>query len=217
MNTEKLYNSSGTQFYPETHASSVISEAITGKTSVEDALTHLNNTLQRALDQYSGATTINGALSGASVEYGKGGITYQSVNQWLENPVLPDDANPYCWAKLTLIWTVNDQDFPLSPIYIATAVAGAETQVMYTSVGLSSSGLQGPSAYSTGENGSDDASGANNVDGNKVKWYAHFKGIDGSAAKKYGYMAIRTREAGQQFTGWNVALFAMYPTLNDNN
>lgn len=214
MASKKLYDNQGTEFYPYTDAPSVKSGVVVPTNTLYDDLVAIWSKAQTAFNLASGAQEIQGAL-GIVITYKNSAnstlseVIAEGQAGWSENMSIPDNVAPYAWKKTVYSWTVNNSTAKIKTTYeiVATALY-PETQVMYTAIqpGVSQN-LGGPSSYNTTDSGSSDKTA------NGVKWYYYFPGIDASASE--GYMAVRHRDAGQEFPNggaWQIHRMAQYPT-----
>ena len=211
---KQLYDKDGVQFYPETKAEHVISNALGSLSTVSADLAYINNRVTNALKDLTGGSQIEGSLtvtkkycisrySAESDMLSEVGQISDSNDKWTSTFQLPSNTQPYGWLAIIFSW----QGIPLNPIYCVTAISAFDrTQVMYTAIGdLSGDGsLGGPVGYNTTTEVSD-----NNYP--NIKWSYYFPGI--SAGTPYGYIAIRFIPAGTQESSatWVVRLFAQYP------
>jgi hypothetical protein len=192
---KKLYDKDGVQFYPETKAEHVISNALGSLSTVSADLAFINNRVTNALKDLTGGSEIEGNLSVTKKfclsAYSTEGDMLREVGEvadgdWTNNFELPSNEQPYAWIALRFSW----KDVPLTPIYIITAIAAFDrTQTMYTSIGdLSGEGsLGGPTGYNTTTEVAD-------KNYPEIKWSYYFPGI--SAGSPYGYIAVRFIPAG---------------------
>lgn len=213
---KKLYDKNGTEIWPQTFAGCVSTNVPNQNMNVEDALGQILSRANAAFNLASGGAAIEGAL-GVRVTY----ANLQSANLddaqgsdvvWGDMH-LPNSAAPYTWKKTIYSWTVGETSTDVKTIYeiVATALY-PETQVMYTAVSASEAEhLSGPKSYGDGVEDKNVSSTA--------EWNTFFEGID--LHNIYGYMAVRHREAGEDFPteeeggGWHISLFAQYPVTNN--
>ena len=212
IESKKLYDKNGVQFYPETKAEHVISNALGSISTVSADIATVNNRITEALKTMSGASQIEANLN-VSAKYCISANSRQNDmisevgaapgQSWSSEFQLPSNAQPYAWIALIFNWKGQDLD----PLYFITAIAAFDrTQVMYTAIGNLSGEqpLGGPTGYNTETEVAD----SNYRD---IKWSYYFPGI--SAGTPYGYIAVRFVPAGTQESSaqWVVRLFAQYP------
>ena len=221
IESKKLYNKDGVQFYPETKAEHVISNALGTLRTVSEDLAYINNKVTDALKNLSGGSQVEGNLtvtkkyciSASPTEndmLAEVGEISEHNNNWTINFQLPSNSQPYAWLAILFSW----KNIPLDPIYCVTAISAFDrTQIMYTAIGnlvsenSNGGALGGPSGYNTTTQVSD----SNPNYSSTVNWTYYFPGI--SAGTPYGYMAVRYIPAGTQESSaqWKIALFAQYP------
>ena len=204
-----LYNSEGNQIQPQTNATCIYSNAVIHDGSTVHAeLANLLQQIQNLSRYVTGAEQVGNDF-GVEVKYATSNSDSiqdaARLTTYSENFVLPSSNTPYTWKRTIYSWASQ----PIgNPIYeIVAAALYPETQVMYTALGeLQGNAIKGPSQFGT------------NIEdyGNpRVRWNSSFPGI--GPETPYGYMAIRHRDAGQQFRvvdghpTWDISLFAQYP------
>ena len=210
-----LYDSDGNQFYPYCDAEYVSSGVVVDTNMLKDDLKAIWAKAQSAYSKASGEETINGQLQidvyyKNSTESSEENVIAEVENEWNETMTPPDSSAPYCWKRTRYYWIVDDSvSTPFKTLYEICATAlYPETQTMYAvTTQVNSTDIGGPSDYST------DTQGVADKTEESVRWYSNFSGISPTATM--GYMATRHRDAGENWPedgGWNVALFAVYPT-----
>ena len=210
-----LYDSDGNQFYPYCDAEYVSSGVVVNTNMLKDDLKAIWTIAQSAYDYATGGKTVSGSLQvdvyyKNSTESNETNIISKGENEWEEKMTPPNSSAPYCWKRTRYYWIVDGStSTPFKTVYEICATAlYPETQTMYAVTTLvNSNDIGGPSDYST------DVQGVEDKTENSIRWYNYFPGI--SAVNTMGYMATRHRDAGQNWSedgGWNVALFAVYPT-----
>ena len=212
IESKKLYDKNGVQFYPETKAEHVISNALGSISTVSADIAAVNNRITEALKTMTGASEIESNLRVSAKYCISANSRYNDMisevgaapgQNWTSEFQLPSNEQPYAWIALIFNWANQDLD----PLYFITAIAAFDrTQIMYTSIG----DLQGdqPLGGPTGYNVTTDVKDVNHQD---VEWSYAFPGI--SAGKPYGYMAVRHVPAGtrESDNSWVISLFAQYP------
>ena len=210
-----LYNSDGEQFYPYSDAEYISSGIVLSSNNLKEDLKNIWAKAQSAYNYATGGQTVSGSLQvdvyyKNSTESNETNIISEGDTGWEATMTPPNSSAPYCWKRTRYYWIVDDSiPTPFKTLYEICATAlYPETQTMYTSTTLvNSDAIGGPSDYST------DVQGVEDKTENSIRWYNYFPGI--SAVNTMGYMATRHRDAGQNWPedgGWNVALFAVYPT-----
>ena len=212
--TRKQLYDGETPFQPFVEANNIPCGAVSTSYSVEETIAYIYRRVQELQQVASGGAEISGALK-VKVDYANHSTSHlddpDSIT-WVPEMSIPTALAPYAWKRTRYTWTVDGETSDLKTTYeiVATALY-PETQVMYCAVGIgvASGSLRGPREYNTSGVGSEDAG----VKG--VTWFYYFPGIDGSSTQ--GYMAVRHREAGQDFpiiaenSTWRVKLMAQYP------
>lgn len=210
-----LYDSDGNQFYPYSDAEYISSGVVVNSNTLKDDLKAIWAKAQSAYKEASGEKIINGQLQidvyyKNSTESSEENIIAEEENEWNETMTPPNSSAPYCWKRTRYYWIVDKSTpTPFKIVYEICATAlYPETQTMYAvTTQINSTDIGGPSDYST------DAQGIADKKIEDMIWYSYFPGI--SATNTMGYMATRHRDAGKNWPedgGWNVALFAVYPT-----
>ena len=210
-----LYNSDGEQFYPYSDAEYISSGIVLSSNNLKEDLKNIWAKAQSAYNYATGGQTVSGSLQ-VDVYY-KNSTESTETNiksedgGWEGKMTPPNSSAPYCWKRTRYYWKISESETPevIKTIYEICATAlYPETQTMYAVTTLvNSNDIGGPSDYST------DVQGVEDKTENSIRWYNYFPGI--SAVNTMGYMATRHRDAGQNWPedgGWNVALFAVYPT-----
>ena len=204
------------QFYPISEAKAIISGIVVQGNTVWQDLEQIWAKAQSAYNYATGGQIISGSLQvdvyyKNSTESTETNIKSEGDTGWEEKMTPPNSQAPYCWKRTRYYWKISESDTPevIKTIYEICATAlYPETQTMYAVTTLvNSNDIGGPSDYST------DVQGVEDKTENSIRWYNYFPGI--SAVNTMGYMATRHRDAGQNWPedgGWNVALFAVYPT-----
>ena len=210
-----LYDSDGNQFYPYCDAEYVSSGVVVDTNMLKDDLKAIWAKAQSAYSKASGEETINGQFQidvyyKNSTESVEKDVIAEGDTGWNEKMTPPDSSAPYCWKRTRYYWIVDKSTpTPFKTVYEICATAlYPETQTMYAvTTQIHSTDIGGPSDYST------DVQGVADKKVEDIIWYSYFQGI--SATNTMGYMATRHRDAGKTWPedgGWNVALFAVYPT-----
>ena len=204
------------QFYPISEAKAIMSGIVVQGNTVWQDLEQIWAKAQSAYNYATGGQIISGSLQvdvyyKNSTESTETNIKSEGDTGWEEKMTPPNSQAPYCWKRTRYYWKISESDTPevIKTIYEICATAlYPETQTMYAVTTLvNSNDIGGPSDYST------DVQGVEDKTENSIRWYNYFPGI--SAVNTMGYMATRHRDAGQNWSedgGWNVALFAVYPT-----
>ena len=204
------------QFYPISEAKAIVSGIVVQGNTVWQDLEQIWAKAQSAYNYATGGQIISGSLQvdvyyKNSTESTETNIKSEGDTGWEEKMTPPNSQAPYCWKRTRYYWKISESDTPevIKTIYEICATAlYPETQTMYAVTTLvNSNDIGGPSDYST------DVQGVEDKTENSIRWYNYFPGI--SAVNTMGYMATRHRDAGQNWPedgGWNVALFAVYPT-----
>ena len=204
------------QFYPISEAKAIISGIVVQGNTVWQDLEQIWAKAQSAYNYATGGQIISGSLQvdvyyKNSTESTETNIKSEGDTGWEEKMTPPNSQAPYCWKRTRYYWKISESDTPevIKTIYEICATAlYPETQTMYAVTTLvNSNDIGGPSDYST------DVQGVEDKTENSIRWYNYFPGI--SAVNTMGYMATRHRDAGENWPedgGWNVALFAVYPT-----
>ena len=204
------------QFYPISEAKAIMSGIVVQGNTVWQDLEQIWAKAQSAYNYATGGQIISGSLQvdvyyKNSTESTETNIKSEGDTGWEEKMTPPNSSAPYCWKRTRYYWKISESDTPevIKTIYEICATAlYPETQTMYAVTTLvNSNDIGGPSDYST------DVQGVEDKTENSIRWYNYFPGI--SAVNTMGYMATRHRDAGQNWPedgGWNVALFAVYPT-----
>ena len=213
---KQLYDGSES-FQPYTEAQYIPSGVTNSGYTVKEDLQALLSSIQTLQQAVSGGTEVAGAL-GVVIKYANIETPYlndatRANVVWEEVMNIPTSLAPYAWKKTEYTWTVDNTTSVIKTTYeiIATALY-PETQVMYLALEtVIDNAIQGPADY-----------GVTMIDQNgnqSIEWHNYFEGI--SPSKPFGYMAIRHRDAGQDFptTGtdenkkavWNISLFSLYP------
>lgn len=210
-----LYDSNGQQFYPYSDANYIYTNIVPSSSTLAKDLTNIYDKIKLIEGQVSGEQTINGQLQidvyyRNSTESTKANIIAEENKEWSTDMTPPDSSAPYCWKRTRYYWIVdNSVTTPFKTIYEICATAlYPETQTMYAvTTQINSTDIGGPNDYSTSIQGIGDSKIPT------MTWFNTFPGI--SATNTMGYMATRHRDAGKNWPedgGWNVALFAVYPT-----
>lgn len=211
MQGTQLYDANSNPIYPSTYARNVDSGVVTVGNTVQEDIQAVFSQLQALRRDISGGTEVENNL-GITVEYATSVSSSTSDAERLTyspNFRLPTADDPYTWQKTVYYWGVDE----IKTIYniVATALY-PETQVMYAALPTvigGSSNISGPSDY---------GQSVYDMTNSTIVWSNAFQGI--SPSTPYGYMAIRHREAGQQFpvednhAKWSISLFAQYPISN---
>ena len=204
------------QFYPISEAKAIMSGIVVQGNTVWQDLEQIWAKAQSAYNYATGGQIISGSLQvdvyyKNSTESTETNIKSEGDTGWEEKMTPPNSQAPYCWKRTRYYWKISESDTPevIKTIYEICATAlYPETQTMYAVTTLvNSNDIGGPSDYST------DVQGVEDKTENSIRWYNYFPGI--SAVNTMGYMATRHRDAGENWPedgGWNVALFAVYPT-----
>ena len=204
------------QFYPISEAKAIMSGIVVQGNTVWQDLEQIWAKAQSAYNYATGGQIISGSLQvdvyyKNSTESTETNIISEGDTGWEETMTPPNSSAPYCWKRTRYYWKISEQETPqvIKTIYEICATAlYPETQTMYAVTTLvNSNDIGGPSDYST------DVQGVEDKTENSIRWYNYFPGI--SAVNTMGYMATRHRDAGKNWPddgGWNVALFAVYPT-----
>ena len=204
------------QFYPISEAKAIMSGIVVQGNTVWQDLEQIWAKAQSAYNYATGGQIISGSLQvdvyyKNSTESTETNIKSEGDTGWEEKMTPPNSQAPYCWKRTRYYWKISESETPevIKTIYEICATAlYPETQTMYAVTTLvNSNDIGGPSDYST------DVQGVEDKTENSIRWYNYFPGI--SAVNTMGYMATRHRDAGENWTedgGWNVALFAVYPT-----
>ena len=211
-----LYNSDGEQFYPYSDAEYISSGIVLSSNNLKEDLKNIWAKAQSAYNYATGGQTVSGSLQvdvyyKNSTESTETNIKSEGDTGWEGKMTPPNSSAPYCWKRTRYYWKISESESPqvIKTIYEICATAlYPETQTMYAVTALvNSDAIGGPSDYST------DAQGVADKEVKDMIWYSYFPGI--SATNTMGYMATRHRDAGKNWPedgGWNVALFAVYPT-----
>ena len=204
------------QFYPISEAKAIVSGIVVQGNTVWQDLEQIWAKAQSAYNYATGGQIISGSLQvdvyyKNSTESTETNIKSEGDTGWEEKMTPPNSQAPYCWKRTRYYWKISESETPevIKTIYEICATAlYPETQTMYAVTTLvNSNDIGGPSDYST------DVQGVEDKTENSIRWYNYFPGI--SAVNTMGYMATRHRDAGENWPedgGWNVALFAVYPT-----
>lgn len=211
-----LYNSDGEQFYPYSDAEYISSGIVLSSNNLKEDLKNIWAKAQSAYNYATGGQAVSGSLQvdvyyKNSTESTETNIISEGDTGWEETMTPPNSQAPYCWKRTRYYWKINESESPqvIKTIYEICATAlYPETQTMYAvTTQVNSTDIGGPSDYST------DTQGVADKTEESVRWYNNFSGISPTATM--GYMATRHRDAGENWPedgGWNVALFAVYPT-----
>lgn len=211
-----LYNSDGEQFYPYSDAEYISSGIVLSSNNLKEDLKNIWAKAQSAYNYATGGQAVSGSLQvdvyyKNSTESTETNIISEGDTGWEETMTPPNSSAPYCWKRTRYYWKINESESPqvIKTIYEICATAlYPETQTMYAvTTQVNSTDIGGPSDYST------DTQGVADKTEESVRWYDNFSGISPTATM--GYMATRHRDAGENWPedgGWNVALFAVYPT-----
>lgn len=213
--TKQLYDGQEA-FQPYVEAINIPCGVIISTNSVKQDIEGLQSSIQSLLNSISGGDQVSGSL-GVEISYANLATSNiqdaQDNETWSPTMNPPNTSTPYTWKKTIYTWNVQGQSTPIKTTYEITATAlFPETQVMYIALEtVIDSAILGPANYGvsmTDQNGNQN-----------IVWHNYFTGI--SPSTPFGYMAIRHRDAGQEFptTGtegnkkalWNISLFSLYP------
>lgn len=216
MERKQLFD--GTEaFQPYVEADAIPCGVVIDNNSVKKDIENLHGFIQKLLNTVSGGDQVKGSL-GVEISYANlatSNILDAEGNEtWASTMNPPNTSNPYTWKKTEYTWNVQgSQPTSIRTTYEITATAlFPETQIMYAALpAVITNTVKGPGSY--GETVVDQSNSS-------TTWHNYFPGI--SIDTPFGYMAVRHREAGQEFpkeegTGgnqdyiWHIALFAMYP------
>ena len=205
-----LYNNDGEQFYPYSDAEYISSGIVLSSNNLKEDLKNIWAKAQSAYNYATRSLQVDVYYKN-STESNETNIISEGDTGWEATMTPPNSSAPYCWKRTRYYWKISEQETPqvIKTIYEICATAlYPETQTMYAvTTQVNSTDIGGPSNYST------DITGVVDKMEESVRWYSNFPGISSTATM--GYMATRHRDAGQNWPedgGWNVALFAVYPT-----
>lgn len=208
MQGTQLYDANSNPIYPSTYARNVDCGVVDSNNTVHDDISQIFTQLQALRRDITGGTSVQNNL-GVIVTYATSSSNSASDAEGLSySPTfrLPTSEDPYTWQKTEYYW---GSDLVKTVYNIVATALYPETQVMYTSLPTiigGSSNISGPNNYGTS---------VYDMTNNTVTWSNAFQGI--SPSTPYGYMAMRHRDAGEQFpvqdnhAVWNISLFAQYP------